>query len=371
MTRLPSERSRIAWWGLTAVLASFLVFATYRFVGTVVLAIFVYYGTRPVYHRVRPHVGSDEHAASATVFLLAVPVLAFVAYLAAMGLSELSTFAEQYQQILQPYVNVEALQSSPVETVRSAFRDSDGGGRAGSAATAVLGVLGAATTAVMHTFFALLIAFYLLREERDISGWFRSEVAERGSAGYAYVSAVDTDLETVYFSTTLLVFVVAVVALFVYHGYNFLAPQAVAVPIPTAVAIATGMASLIPLVVGKVVYLPLVGYLSVSALQADGSLLVYPLALLVVAFLLLDFVPLTFVLPKLAARSTHTGLVLFGYIGGPMLFGWYGLFLGPFIVVLSVQVVRLVFSELIHGQPVTPYVTAAESIGSDPPPNDD
>ncbi|MFC6825771.1 AI-2E family transporter [Halopelagius fulvigenes] len=370
MTRLPSERSRIAWWGLTATLALFLAFAVYQFIGTVALAIFVYYGTRPVFHRLRPHLGSDEHAASATVFLLAVPVFALLAYFFLVGLNEVGAVAEQYQRLLQPYVNVDALRSNPVETVRSAVRSS-GGGSGEEAITAAMETLGAATTAVMHVFFALLVAYYLLREGRDIDGWFRSEVADEDSAGYAYATAVDTDLETVYFSTTLLVFVVGILSGVIYNGYNLVAPQAVSIPLPTAFALATGLATLIPLVVGKVVYVPLVGYLAFAAVRTGGPLLVYPAVLLVVAFIFLDFVPLTFVLPKLAGRSTHTGLVLFGYIGGPMLFGWYGLFLGPLIVVLSVQVVRIAFSELIHGQPVTPHVTAARSIGSDPPSNDD
>lgn len=181
------------------------------------------------------------------------------------------------------------------------------------------------------------------------------------------MTAVDQDLETIYFSNVLLVLLVAGLAELVYHGYNYVAPHAIGIPAPTLMAAATGLASLVPLIVGKIVYVPLVGFLSYNAFQLPGQQWIYPVALLVVAFLLLDLVPMTFLLPQIAARDTHIALTMFGYVIGTIVFGWYGLFLGPFLVVLIVQVVRIGLHELVQGEELTPHVRAAESLGSDPP----
>jgi predicted PurR-regulated permease PerM len=91
-----------------------------------------------------------------------------------------------------------------------------------------------------------------------------------------------------------------------------------------------------------------------------------PVAFVVISFVFLDIIPQTAIQPYLAARETHVGLMLFSYIAGPAVFGWYGLFLGPFLLVVVVQVFRIVFPEIIHGKRLTPAVTIGEDVGSDP-----
>ncbi|ELZ21815.1 hypothetical protein C476_07408 [Natrinema limicola JCM 13563] len=41
------------------------------------------------------------------------------------------------------------------------------------------------------------------------------------------------------------------------------------------------------------------------------------------------------------------GLVLLGYFLGTLSFGWYGLFLGPIVVVLAVHFADKIFSDLV------------------------
>ena len=57
---------------------------------------------------------------------------------------------------------------------------------------------------------------------------------------------------------------------------------------------------------------------------------------------------------------------MFAFILGPALFGWYGLFLGPLLLVLIAHFVRLVLPELLAGDRpesdrVEPEPTAGES----------
>ncbi|WP_458210731.1 hypothetical protein [Haladaptatus sp. NG-SE-30] len=58
-------------------------------------------------------------------------------------------------------------------------------------------------------------------------------------------------------------------------------------------------------------------------------------------------------------------LLLFAYILGPILFGWYGLFLLPIVFVLMLEAVRIVLPELLHGDPIVAEPYLAEGTGAD------
>jgi predicted PurR-regulated permease PerM len=51
-------------------------------------------------------------------------------------------------------------------------------------------------------------------------------------------------------------------------------------------------------------------------------------------------------------------MVMLAYIFGPLLFGWYGIFLGPMLLVLLVHFVALVLPELLAGAPIEPQAIA-------------
>lgn len=362
---VPTSRERVPLWAIVLVLGGIVAFALYSFVGTFVLGLFIYYGVRHV-HRRLVRVLPPGIAAFVTLVLTALPFFLVAGYFTLMGFHELLPRIRSYQELLQPYVDVDALLQHPIDQLVAYLQNPD--------QYTIHGILeqarhyaGFLSSVLMNLLLATLFAFYLLKDGPLLRRWFR-EFAGGDSAIYAYFGAVDRDLETMYFSTVLLVFVLSVTAAVVYHGYNLLAPAAVEIPFPTVLAIATGLATLIPIIVGKVVYVPLTGYLAYSALVSPEATLVFPLLLLAVCFVFLDFVPLTFVLPELAGRHTHVGLVMFGYILGSMVFGWYGLFLGPILVVASVQAVRILLKPLVYGDPVTGEVETAEDLGADPPP---
>ena len=48
-----------------------------------------------------------------------------------------------------------------------------------------------------------------------------------------------------------------------------------------------------------------------------------------------------------STRRVHTGSVMFAYVLGPLLFGWYGLFLGPMILVFVTHFGLVVVPELL------------------------
>jgi predicted PurR-regulated permease PerM len=236
-----------------------------------------------------------------------------------------------------------------------------------------IGAFGTAANATLHLTLALAVAYFLLRDGGRLERWFQSTIADEDGIAEAYVTAVDADLQTVYFGNVLSVVAVAMLSLGVYHGFNVVTPASLTIPVPTLLAMLTGLATFVPLVVGKLVYVPLSIYLAYGATQTGETTgLIWVATLALVSFLLLDLVPQTFVRPYLSGRTLHSGLVLLAYVFGAALFGWYGLFLGPFILVLVVQAANVVLPELLHGDPLTAetYLTIGSDPGPGPTPSD-
>ncbi len=360
---LPAGRGKRAWWVGVVAFVFLLLFVGYVFVGTLAAGLFLYYAVRPVNRRIEEHVSSAGRAVGLTMAAVVLPLLALVGYVVFVGIQQVSMVDPS---VLQPYVDPQQLTSlseflqSPQQILQ---RLREGGIPA--VVSQVLGVLATAGTVLIHFFLMVTLVYYLLRDDERIADWFRDSVGE-GSTAYAYVAAVDEDLSSVYFSNILLMSVVAVLSVVGYSLYNYLAPATVGIPLPIVFGVLTGVASIVPIIVGKIVYVPIAVFLFANALRAPESLLIYPAAFTVGAFFILDLIPLTFVLPYIAGRALHRGLMLFAYIGGPILFGWYGIFLGPLLVVAAFHFARYVVSDLLRGEDIHSWPTAARDSGSDP-----
>ena len=362
------DRSRYGWWALVLALAAVVTFVAYRFVGTLVFGLFLYYAVRPANRRIREYVDSSSLAAGLTMLLILVPLLAILGYVLFLGLRELSAFLanESVRGFVTRYVDLGALTRNPDPQLLAQFAERlRQPGPIQEAISTTVGVLGAATNALIHVSIIIAIVFYLLRDDYRVRNWYRDLVG-RDSAAYAYGLAVDADLRSVYFGNVITVAMITGLSIVWYNVYNVFAPQAVSLPTPTLLALLTGIASMVPLVVGKVVYVPATAYIALGAYRTDPGLVWYPVAFVVVAFVFLDFVPQTFIQPYIAGRNMHVGLMLFAYIFGGLVFGWYGLFLGPLVLVLALQAVRIAVTPLLRGLPVTQTPTAAADLGSDP-----
>jgi predicted PurR-regulated permease PerM len=365
------DRTLRAWWALVIMLALIITVIAHAFVGTIVFAVFLYYAVRPVNRRIRLFTDRRKLAAALTMFLVIIPLLLLILYIVSIGINSLDALlTNQVRQAIQPYVNV-----SEIANLSNVF----GGDRDITKFVNRLRQLGPLQTAIsigidvilmisdflINLALIIAIVYYLLRDGARIEAWFREEVGA-DSAAYAYAKGVDVDLESVYFGNVVAIIMIALLSVIWYNLYNAFAPSPVTIPIPTLLALLTGVAAIIPFVVGKLVYVPITGYLTIIAVQTDPRLVWYPAIFVVIAFLFLDLIPQTFVQPYIAGRNIHVGLMIFAYIFGGMFFGWYGLFLGPIILVLSLQAIRIVVTDLLHGGPITPRPTAAEDLGSDP-----
>ncbi|MFW5934552.1 MAG: AI-2E family transporter [Halolamina sp.] len=359
------DRSRLLWWGITAVLGSTLVLLLYSFIGTFVLGVFIYYAARPLCRELRATTDRSGLAAVGALFAFEIPILAVTGYLLLLALKEFERYTGSGAELVARVLPVPPAEIERAIADPGLYLSSFDLSAVGEVITTGETIVAPIATFFMHFSLAVALAFYLLRDGDRLAGWFRSQVGE-DSAIRLYASLVDRDLQVVYSGNVHTVIVVAVLAVGIYNGLNLLAPPGLRIPIPNVLALLTGAATLVPILVGKIVYVPLTLYLGNIALESSPEAIWFPVLVALVALLALDFTPITLIRPYLAGESTHRGLMMFSYLFGGLLFGWYGIFLGPLILVTSIHLVRVGFSELLGGEPISADVESAHGLGAMP-----
>ena len=188
---------------------------------------------------------------------------------------------------------------------------------------------------------AFTIAFYLLRDGGRLRSLLENYLDQHSAAldgGRldSYFDAIDADLETVFFGNILNALLIAVIGAVSYSALNLFAPAAFDIPYAVLVGILAGAGSLIPVVGMKIVYVPVIAYLGGLAAM-NGAGWDFVAAFAAVSVVVVDTIPDLALRPWVSGGDLHLGTVMFAYIFGPLVFGWYGLFLGPLVLVLVVH----------------------------------
>ena len=378
MNERPSLRVRLArapdrtvawWWLLGLVLAGLAVFVFYSYVGTLMFGLFLYYAARPVSRGLERRVGSSSLAAALTMLLIVLPFVVVAAAIVLVSLGQLAAIrpadVATLVSVLFPDLDVAAVPTTPDQLYATAgelWADQN----VQEGIDLAIGAAGAFANAVFHGFLGLIFVFFLLRDDRRLADWFEADIAGEETAAYRYLSAVDRDLKGVYFGNLLTIFVVVVLSGLIYSVLDLVAPPGLSIPVPILLAVVTGVATFVPLVGRSVVYLLVGGYLALVAVQTNTAYLWFPALFFVVFLLGLDSVVRYGVRPYLSGRSLHTGLMLFAYLLGTALFGWYGVFYGPFLLVVTMEFAQLVLPRLLHGERAEERPTAGEEGAQQP-----
>lgn len=345
-----SNPETIGWWLFALGLALVLIVSLRTYLGWVVFGLFLYYVVRPVARRLRQRGLSAGLSALLSLCLILIPFVAVLTTFAIFAFGELAaieaTDAERLLERLFPDIPVDEVPTSEeelyvfVETLR---RDPT----IVAFIPVVRGFVGTFTAQAYNLLLTFIFAFFLVRDERRIASWFQSTVAGSDSTVTQYLNAVDRGLSSVYFGYTLTIIVIAIAAAIIYTGLNLIAPSALAIPHTILLGIVTGLISVIPLLGRSLLYGTIVLYLTWMAFQTDLTSLWFPVLFYVVMGVIFDTLIRTYVRPSLSGRLFHTGLIMFAYLLGPTVFGWYGIFLGPFVMVISVQFLRVQLPNLL------------------------
>lgn len=355
------DRDRVGWWVIAIALGIGVAYLIYSFIGTFVFGVFIYYGTRPVYRRLERVIRPPSLAAAVALIALALPALLLMGYTVAVGIQELNNLIEtrgldaaQFESLLGPYVDISQVVTDP-QAFLSQPDTLDIIRRMVQEGTTYLGFFG---NAALHLFVMILLAFYLLRDDHRLATWWSRRFSDEEGVMLEYATRVDRDFSHIFFGNLLNAVITGVIGAISYGVLDFLSPPGISIPYPALLGLLTGVASLVPVVGIKLVYVPLAAFLGFQAF-GDPTLLWFVGVFVLVAFFIVDVIPDLVLRPYVSGRSLHLGMVMLAYIFGPLLFGWYGLFLGPMLLVLLVHFTALVLPELLAGAPIE-----AEAVGS-------
>ena len=349
---------RTAWILFGLVLGGAVLFVVHRFVGTFVFGLFIYYATRRLYRRIRRRLDQPSIAAGVSLVGLVLPALLLLGYTLVIALQQLSDFAEQLDgeesgsqidrilEVADPYLDLPSTLNDP-----SAILDNVGGvGAIASSLEALVGYLGVLGTGLLHLFVMLALAFYLLRDGGRFADWARRATADR-PVFEEFAAEVDESFDKVFYGNILNAIITGLIGAVVYMLLNQVAPGSVQIPYAALTGVLAGAASLIPIVGMKLVYVPMAAYLAILAgTSGEGWWFVALFA--VVSFVLVDVIPDLLVRPYVSGGKLHTGALMFAYILGPLVWGWYGIFLGPIVLVLVTHFARIVTPELLSAPPL-------------------
>jgi predicted PurR-regulated permease PerM len=355
------DRTRAGWWAVGVVLAATLAFVVHSFVGTVVFGIFLYYATRPIYARVRRVVRPSSLAAAVSLFALALPALLLTSYALLVALNQLRAIVDGAPSLIAT-LGLDPALLDRVRSPRALLTLEPRQYLSAEQAVELLRGLGSAVDtlavlgiAAVHLFVMTAIAFYLLRDDHRLARWATDRFGDDRGVLEAYLDAVDDDFLSIFFGNILNAVLTGTIGVVVYSLLNTVAPPGLSIPVAALVGLLAGVASLIPVVGMKLVYVPVTGYLALLTALADFEGVWFVAVFALVSLVVVDTIPDLVLRPYVSGRSLHVGAVMLAYTLGPLLFGWYGVFLMPMLLVLVFEFARIVLPELLDGERIRPF----------------
>jgi len=352
------------WTLLGVALLAAVGYVLTAFVGTVIVAVFVYYAARPINRRLVDRFDHRTAAAGVSITALVLPAIGLVGYALLIvsrqirDVTDLSTLKPE-DFGLPPELYNEL--SQPSFLLSAEFQDLLTGELTGTVLSSLASITQTATalgTVAINLFAMVVFAFYLLRDDHRLCRWLTEQFDAEDSIASEFVHAVDRDLSSIFFGNILNAIVAGTIAVIAYSLLNVVAPVGGAIPAAALVGLLAGVASLIPVVGMKIVYVPVLLYMAVRGVVAGGGSLWFVLLFGVVSVVIIDLIPDLVLRPYVSGKNVHIGLLMLAYILGPLFFGWYGLFLMPALLVCVIQFARIVLPALVE-----------ESTASEPPPS--
>lgn len=341
------------------------------FAAVLVFTIFLYYAIRPIFRSLSQFGLGRRVRATLSIVLFGLPFIALIGYtlvVLVVQIQELLTnrglVASDAGQFLSQ-LNTGTLATDSLEAIAVDGSQTDIRAFAGQ----LLDIAGLAGSAFVQLLLVIAGTYYLLVDGPRLARWFFDTYDDTGIIA-RYAEAVDAELSLALFGNVVNVFVTAAISLATFYTYNLFAPTPATVPSPALLAALAGIGSLIPVVGIKIVYVPLCLALAANAWLINQLDLLVPIAILaLVSAVVVDFIPDVIVRAQVSSSETHNGLLLIAYILGPSVFGFYGLFLAPIILVCTTNAVRILLPYVLSGDRPDLQRTLTEFGGQDEEPD--
>jgi len=351
--------------GVLALLAV-TAYVVLAFIASVVVAVFLYYAVRPIFRFLDRFGLGRRSRAALSLLLFGIPFLVLIAYTVAVLALEIRDFLET-QGVLESAVdrvtaelNVAQLDLEELQTLVS---DTDSVPSADFLLETVVDASSAIGGALLQGFIIVAAVYYMLVDGPRLRSWFL-DTFDDSDVFRMYVREVDSELSQTLFGNIVNIFVTGITAILTFYGYNLLVTEVIEVPYPGLTGALVGVGTLIPVVGIKLVYIPVILGVGARAVLAGELGLLLPVGVLfVVSAVLLDFIPDIFARARFSGDRTHNGLLMFAYITGPALFGFYGLFLAPILLIVTVESVQLLLPYALSGDSSAPTQSRLSEYG--------
>lgn len=373
MAGLLSKLYHAKWLLLGIALLVLLIWILRPFLDVFIYGIFVYYITRPIKQWLSRYIKNSALLVSVSLLLLALPLIILIAYTLLVGLSQLLAVVNNYGltsalpsgplanatqsfALLQSNLSSGNLTAQNIEDITHQDWYVALSGYSGSLPMIQAIAISTGSTVVdiaFKIFIIFLLAFYLLKEDSTLQTWFSSTfprlMGEHNRLFPRYVKAVDGDLQKIFFGNLLSIVFFAIIAAVVFQALSIFAPApSLQIPSPILLGILCGVSALIPIVGMWLVVGPILLYIIANSLLAGALFpnLAYFIFMVLFIFIFVQNLPTFVIQPYMARGQVHTGLLMFAYILGPLVFGISGLFLGAIVLVLLTQYFKIVVPEI-------------------------
>lgn len=346
MRKWTSDNPRYLFYTLLVIAAvATLSYAIYAFIGMFVFGLFIYYVTRPVHRTLNKTIGHPNISATIAITAFVLPFIVIMSYTGLVALQELRILiSTEYINEIKQFIDVDL---STTDTLRDDIETIMT--EPGTIEALISTISGYATifaTVLINTFLIVLVTFYALKD----GGMARQEFEQvfgEDTTFVEFLESIDRDFEILFFGNILYAIFTAVIASITYLVMSIFSPIGVDLPYPFLLGVLTGITSLIPIIGVKLVYIPLFGVLAVESYLAGPETYWFPILFAILALIIIDTIPDFIVRPYVSGDRLHMGSLIFAYVFGPVVFGWYGLFLGPILLIFVTNIYRIILPEYI------------------------
>lgn len=348
-----SPRKAIGWALAIAVLLVVFGMAALQVLTPLVFGVFLYYGTRPIYHRFRSLGLGSEGSAIAALLAVGLPAVVISGLVIITAATQAVSLADPSQlQYIEPFVDQEiindlqSIQSgSLVEFVRSET--------ARELLLTSIGTISSVTNTLLRTVFyivlSFLFAFLMFGWGSRIRQEFIEVFDDEEQIVEELIRRTDRDMSSVFFGNMVNAAVTGVIGAISFSILNVFAPPVASIPVPILLGLLTGIASFVPIVGSKIVYIPAAAVIASSifrnsiGVSAEATVgYGFVVLFLAVSGIIIDTLPDMVLRPMISGQGTSKGGMFLAYVTGPMLFGFAGVFLMPMIVVVFINLHRVV-----------------------------
>jgi len=344
------NRFAVALFGI--LVAGVIGFLAYQFIAALTISVFLYYSTRRYHQSLkRFHLPANLRAVI-VMASLAVPLILLVSYATVLLLVEARQFIADYALIdvannnLEWFGGINDIPEFTVQGLYGAYQSGDLAPFIDFATQHAEFLTTLVSSFFLNLFIVVIVTYYLLVDGDRVRKWlhgFGEDAIVR-----EYLDAVDEELEAVLFGNLLNVLAISLIAIGSFSVYNTFVPAAAEVPYPALAGALTGIASLIPVVGMKIVYIPVTLITAIPiVLGGDPANLVYVGVFFAVAVVVVDTIPDLLLRPLLSGKRTHVGLLMLAYTLGPVVLGFYGLFFAPIILVVGLTFAETALPRLL------------------------